>query len=399
MGNVKIAYYVVIKGRGYWRPTPKMKALGFADVSCGPDGPAAWTIAETWARRWQAVRCGEQAAPADAATLSREQAEAARRWPPRSVGAGFQAFIRTGEWSGLALSTRTKIWWPAWFRIREHWGDVDPDTITFAMMSEWRAGLAARHGTGVAHRTLKVWRALWTVMTAMRIAHGADPSKGIRNRAPPPRHQTWTHDEARRLVKTAWRMGYRGLACVIAVSWDTMFSPVDVRTLRERNRIHDDAGRLVFDRTREGRAKTGRAAIGTVSHKTARIVAAYLRGNGRPGDVTARLPDAFLFRTRSGGPYRDDTLADDFAAVRAAAFPGDSRRLMDMRRSGAVEAVAGDASPTGLAAKMANSIDRSNTLHKTYAPVSLDAVRGVDEARLRGRAKATRTAPERNKRG
>ena len=397
MGKVKIPYYVVIKGRGYWRPTAKMKALGFADVSCGPDGPPAWTIAETWARRWQAVRRGEERPPGDLSAMSREQAEAARRWPPRSVGAAFQAFIRTGEWSALALSTRTKIWWPAWFRIRDMWGDVDPDTITFAMMSEWRAALAAQHGAGVAHRTLKVWRALWTVMTAMRIAHGTDPSKGIRNRAPPPRHQTWTHDEARRLVKTAWRLGYRGLACVIGVSWDTMFSPVDVRTLRERNRAGDETGRIVFDRTREGRAKTGRAALGTLSHKTSRIVAAYLKGQG-----AERLPDAFLFRTRSGGPYRDDTLADDFAAVREAAFPGDRRRLMDMRRSGAVEAVAGDASPTGLAAKMANSIDRSNTLHKTYAPVSLDAVRGVDEARLRGRAKAAtaaKAAAERNKRG
>ena len=57
---------------------------------------------------------------------------------------------------------------------------------------------------------------------------------------------------------------------------------------------------------------------------------------------------------------------------------------MDMRRSG-VEAIAGDAGPLGLAAKLANSIDRANVLHKTYAPVDIEAVRNTDVARLRGR--------------
>jgi hypothetical protein len=27
------------------------------------------------------------------------------------------------------------IWWPAWFRMREMWGDVAPDTITFEMVA------------------------------------------------------------------------------------------------------------------------------------------------------------------------------------------------------------------------------------------------------------------------
>jgi hypothetical protein len=45
-------------------------------------------------------------------------------------------------------------------------------------------------------------------------------------------------------------------------------------------------------------------------------------------------PEALLFRNRSGNAYRPDTLSDDFADVRALAFPGDTRRLMDMRRSG-----------------------------------------------------------------
>jgi hypothetical protein len=60
---------------------------------------------------------------------------------------------------------------------------------------------------------------------------------------------------------------------------------------------------------------------------------------------------------------------------------------MDMRRSGTLEAIACGAEGFGLAAKMANSIDRSNALLRTYAPVDEVAVQNVDEARLRGRRK------------
>ena len=45
MGRVKIPYYVVVKGRGYWRPHPRMRTLGFQIVRCGADGPEAWAIA------------------------------------------------------------------------------------------------------------------------------------------------------------------------------------------------------------------------------------------------------------------------------------------------------------------------------------------------------------------
>jgi hypothetical protein len=51
------------------------------------------------------------------------------------------------------------------------------------------------------------------------------------------------------------------------------------------------------------------------------------------------------------------------------------------------EQVTGKADGIGLAAKLANSIGRSNTLHKTYAPVDIKAVRNTDESRLRGQRK------------
>ena len=381
MGRIKIPYYVVVKGRGYWRPHPRMRCYGFQIVRCGADGPEAWKIAEEWNQRWQAVRCGDAAPLLDVSKLTRDDAEVARRYPSGSIGAAFQAYIRTPEWTARAYSARIKVWWPAWYRIRAMWGDVNPNTITFDQISRWRAALEKQCGRGVAHKTFRVWRAFWKIMEGMRVAMVADPSRGVRNRAPAPRWQRWNEGEAVRLVKAAWRKGYRGLACVIAVAWDSQFSPVDIRTLRALHRAIVD-GRLIFDRQADGRAKTGRAAIGTLSPRTERLVRAYL-----DEPKIEMLPDAILFRNRSGNPYRDDTLGDDFADIRELVFPGDKRRLMDMRRSGVVEAIAGDAGPIGLAAKLANSIQSSNALHRTYAPVDIEAVRNTDDARLKGRRK------------
>jgi hypothetical protein len=135
-----------------------------------------------------------------------------------------------------------------------------------------------------------------------------------------------------------------------------------------------EGDRLLFDRQEEGRTKTGLPASGTLSRRTQRLVTAYQKKLG------AELhPDAILFHDRSKAPYREGSLADDFAAVCALVFPG--RRLMDLRRSGTIEAIVGGADITAVAAKIANSLDRSSELHRTYAPVDLAAVHNADEAR------------------
>ena len=97
------------------------------------------------------------------------------------------------------------------------------------------------------------------------------------------------------------------------------------------------------------------------------------------------MPDGYLFRKADGKPFKDHELAKAFAAIRDE---GDSRQLRDMRRSGSGEANASGVSNPGLlSAKLANSIQTSNALHKTYAPVDVDAVIEFDKARLAGRAK------------
>jgi len=76
----------------------------------------------------------------------------------------------------------------------------------------------------------------------------------------------------------------------------------------------------------------------------------------------------------------------DFREIRSEVFGKDEdRQLADMRRSRAVEADAGGTTDADLANKMANTINASARLRKTYTPVNVVSVRRVDEARQRGR--------------
>jgi hypothetical protein len=76
-----------------------------------------------------------------------------------------------------------------------------------------------------------------------------------------------------KLVQRAWREGYFGLAAVIAVGWDTMLSPVDVRTLTKKQRREDEHGRLFFETKR---AKTDEEVLGTLTRCSQAVLNAYL---------------------------------------------------------------------------------------------------------------------------
>jgi hypothetical protein len=216
--------------------------------------------------------------------------------------------------------------------------------------------------------------ALWRVAAALKYCQrDADPSLGVHNVEPKTRNAVWTQLEIIRLGKVAWRSGYTGLSAIIAVSWESSFSPVDTRRL--------SLASFVEGAFRVDRAKTGQSAIGTLSRGSQKVLDAYLRSLG-----VALTPDAPIFRNRSGAPYSKDTLGDDFRDIRAIAFgPAEKRTLADFRRSGTVEAIRGGAADGQIAAKMANQFDKSAFLRKTYAPVDLQAVRAADEARKRGR--------------
>jgi integrase len=381
MTTIKLKQYRVRRDRGFWEPTPKMQALGFTSIPCGPDGPGAWAIAEEWERRWQATRSGETPSPAmvSSENLSPEQSEGLTIYPPRSLGEAFRRYRRTHEWGGKAPRTR-EDWWRAWKRIKPIFGDTDPRTVTLENVSAWRKAIEDIVSLREAHRALKIWRALWKVSAALGYCvREADPSLGVRNSAAQGRSATWTEGEAVRLYKRAWRDGYYGLAALIAVAWSTQLSPGDVRALRASQLAKDASGAAFFAE----RGKTGKPVGGALNDRALAAMQAYLE------ELRVELHgEAYIFRNRSGAPYSKDTLGNDFRAVRIAAFGERERRtLADFRRSGAQEAIAGDATPAALAHAMGNTLSASNALFATYCPVNLTTIRSVMEARRRGRAK------------
>jgi hypothetical protein len=379
--NIKHRYYVVKKGNGFWEPTPKMKALGFGPVPCGPDGPDAWAKAEAWNRRWDATRSGEVPSPAmaSAQNLSFENSEELTVYPPRSLGEAFRRYRKTEEWKRKAPATRDD-WWRGWKRTKPIFGDVDPRTVRLDDVSAWRQMIEDQVSLREAHRALKIWRALWKVAAALGYCvRDADPSLGVRNSAAKGRSARWFEGEAARLAKRAWRMKYYGLAAVICVAWDTQLSPGDVRTLRASQMATAGGGQLFFTE----RGKTGVPVGGLLSARSVRILAAYLEKLG-----ASLTGEAYIFRNRSGAPYSKDTLGDDFRDIRAAEFGPLERRMLghDFRRSGAVEAIAGKATPAELSHAMGNTLSASNALFATYVPVNATSIRNVSEARKRGRS-------------
>lgn len=99
--------------------------------------------------------------------------------------------------------------------------------------------------------------------------------------------------------------------------------------------------------------------------------------------------DAYIFRNRSGARYSVDTLGDDFRDVRSIEFGPLERRTIghDLRRTGAVEAIAGGANAEELAHAMGNTLSASNALFATYVPVNVATLRDVMAARRAGRRK------------
>ncbi len=150
-----------------------------------------------------------------------------------------------------------------------------------------------------------------------------------------------------------------------------------MRALRASQLRKDAQGAIFFSR----RGKTAEPIGGALTDRALAALNAYVATLG-----VELHGEAYLFRNRSGAAYSKDTLGDDFRAVRIAAFgERDKRTLADFRRSGAVEAIAGDATPAALAHAMGNTLSASNALFATYVPINRATLRAVMTARRLGR--------------
>lgn len=405
MGEDTIRYLIFLCGRWRWRPTMTMRRHGFKLVTfgrtlTGPDKARAVALNA----QWDAVRKGLGPAVVTAPP--------APTYPPGSVGEGYLRALKLRDAERAAAKKvmtkeqESRDDWPrAWKWLEPAFGHARPDAIKPEHFLSIGAdgnvkGLLPKVEKAVSkterHRVVKVWRALWKKLQTFEIvpADRKDPSLAFSNSAPDPRQATWRHRETLILVQGAWRRGYYGLAALMAVTWDSMLSPGDARSITLGQGARDEFGQMFF----LDRAKTGRAAAGTLSRWSEAILAAYIAHLKSTG--IELLDTAPIFRTRGaepgpkGGrrwasrPYSKDKAEKDFRKVRIAVFgPLEDRQLADMRRSGFVEGDAGGASAKDGANKGANTLNASNRLMKTYQPVNVVSVRRFDDARVIGRGK------------
>jgi hypothetical protein len=382
---VKLRYTVRKRGNLFWQPTPQMQALGFMAKPLGPDGPEAVAEALRLYNSWLTAK-----AEADAGRVS--------RYPPGSLGEFFDRYRRTTTWSDKAMRTR-EDYGRAWEHIKA-WspGPGRPtlactvvNRITTEICEHFKAHLDRTISAHERHRTIKVLKVLLADMvTRLRLGY-ASPASRLVNPQPKGRWQIWLAQEIEDMAAGAAIAGFEGMSLAIGVAWQTMFSPVDVRTLRP-SQLKRDAQGFYF---RRARTKTHAEAFGYISDGLGAEILAYVGRQDR-----AQADDTPIFRTRdltignAGGrpalaiPYKTkDLFAKDFRLVRDVMFPGDDRQLLDIRRSANVEADAAGADKATMGELLANGLADNRFLDETYTPPTVAKAREVAGLRLVGRAR------------
>jgi hypothetical protein len=290
MGADRIRYLLFVCGRWRWRPTKDMRALGFRLVTFGRElTPADKARAIALNDDWDKVRRGVAPAPG-------------KVYPAGSVGHGYKRVLKI---RAMERAAKGVVWtkeqakrddWPrAWRWIEPVFGDCDPKTVDPERLLELRTKVVERISATEGHRVIKVWRAMWKKLQAFGYcgANQKDPSLVFANTSPDPRQDVWAHPEVTQLVDAAWQSGKTGLAALMAVIWDSMLSPGDARTLTPGQMDRNERGAVFF----VDRAKTGRAAAGTLTPWSEKLLSDYLASLG-----AELLDNAPIFRTAGSEP-------------------------------------------------------------------------------------------------
>lgn len=376
-------YTVLVGGRLFWQPKPAMRRAGFQSLALGEDTPANRARAQKMVEAWEEFR---------------DHKPRVTSYPPGTFGAFYDRFRRSPTFGRKDLRTR-EDYARAW-RYIDGWRP-DPESPTLSRTVITRIGtelcelfydhLHRTVSPNERHRTIKVLKILLTDMVVRLRLDYASPAANLTNPQPAGRWQIWLGAEIEDLVVTAAIGGFEAMSLAIEVAWETMFSPVDVRTLRPRQLKRDGQG-WYFHRSR---TKTEAEAFGYISDPLADRLLAYIAGQAR-----SEADDTPIFRTRpvSAGPeggrprepiaYRNrHVFAKDFRLVREIAFPGDRRQLLDIRRSANVEADAAGADKATMGELLANGLADNRFLDETYTPPTVAKAREVAALRLKGRVK------------
>lgn len=384
MAVIKLRYTVLRRGKLFWQPTKAMQAEGFLPKPLGEESAESVAEAKRLYEAWLKYK----------ATTKRPTI-----YPAGTLGAFFDRF--TGKFSGQpvlawrSMAPRSRDdFHRAWVHI-DRWRpneDAEPlsrlviTQITTERCEAFYQHLDTNESPSERYRTIKCLKALLgDAMVRLRL-ETTSPAAKLKNSQPKGRSQIWLGHEIEQLIQTALANGYPGVALAIMIAWDTLFSPVDIWSATRRQFKRDRTGPYIH---RE-RTKTQKEAFGALSPRTAEALALYIAA--LPVTLT---PDAQLIRMRSGHAYRSkDTFGDDFRAVRRLAFPArgadgefiEKRQLLDIRRSGNVEADVAGTDKETMGQILANGLADNAFLEDTYTPPTVAKAREVATKREVGRA-------------
>lgn len=381
MGEDRPRYYRLDKaGRNaFWAPGKFAEKYGLPKSQpLGPDGPEAKAAAIKWNGRLDEAR-----------KLARSDEKPPSRYPEKSVGAFFEAYQRTESWAQMEPRTR-EDYFRAWPIIEKRFARTPIRSLTPDDSEKFHVDIHPAYppspkrdpkgklklSWGQAHRTLKVWRSLLNAMVKYDVRATAPVGK-VANPQPSGRRAVWLHDEVMKLAETACWGGHLGMAIAIRLAWDAMLSPVDVWALPLSGWSYSPGASEV----NTARAKTSAPVLVAVENETAELIEAYLARLGLKDVIDDDRP---LIRQANGRPFPDkDRFGKIFRMVREAAFPGDDRQFLDLRRSALTEAQMGGATKDDIGAAAANRIAEDERLASTYLRA---ASKRVLSARREGRA-------------
>lgn len=365
MTRVKLPYYVIRKGRGYFEiGKERAEATGLAaSEPLGPDGPEAWARAQA---SYEAFR--EARSPTGRKLTG--------GYPAGSLGAAYVLWKKTPDWKEKKPRTREE-YERAWNdHIDKAFGKRLITKITVSDSEAFHRRLKKDLSGSDAHRTLKVWRSLLNMLEKKHLLPRA-PIGSVTNPMPKGRGQFWLAWEVSRLVRAARKLKRPAIGLLVRMAWETALSPVDCRTFSLSMLKKDRSGWYI----ERDRTKTGVGAKPTISDDLASDLLAYAKSLG-----IELMPGAALFRNTDGKPMDRFHLADQFRDVRRVAFgKKEQRQFMDIRRSANLEAALGGASAEDRAAVMANALDKNKALDAVYTPVTVARARKVQKAREAGR--------------
>jgi hypothetical protein len=335
-----------------------MIGLGFKYLPLGPEGPAAWGKAASLYGAWLEAK--------------------SRAYPKSSLGAYYDRFRRSIAWTRKAPRTREDY--------ARAWKHIEPvlarSVITEISVDDCEAfyvHMETNFSAAERYRTIKVLRILFDDAKLRLGLATESPAKTLPNRRPKGRSALWFRQEVEELIEGAETLGRPGMAVALRITWDTLFSPVDIWSLT-RGQLKRDGDGWYLERAR---TKTNKQTFGALSDATAEAVLAYI--GRQPTDVA---DDQAIVRQRNGHAYRSkDTFSSDFRDVRQAVFPGEKRTFMDLRRSGNVEADIAGVDKATMGKILANGVADSSFLDETYTPPTVAKAREVLKLREEGARK------------